>query len=191
MERLSALGRGAQLMLLGGVLLVLDSFFAWQEVELLDIAVASANAWHGFWGWAMGLLALALVAWLVLRLLQVELTLPVSDALLGAALGGLVFLSALLKNLTDDYSTFWSYLGVGLAALVAVGAWLELQEPGGVETLGTEASGSGGPGGSGGGAATHPTAEPEAAPAAPKPAPPKPAAPLEPEPLPPRGDRST
>lgn len=143
MERLSALDRGAQLMLLGGVLLVLDSFFPWQEIELLDIPVASASAWHGFWGWSMGLLALALVAWLVLRVLRVEPTLPCSDALLGGALGGLVFLSALLKNLTDDHSTFWSYLGVGLAALVAVGAWLELQEAGGVGTFRSRAGRAG------------------------------------------------
>jgi hypothetical protein len=44
----------------------------------------------------------------------------------------LIFVFALLKNLVDDYSTIWSYIGVLLAAGVAYGAWLRSQEAGGV-----------------------------------------------------------
>ncbi len=33
MERFNALGRGAQLMLVGGVLLFIDLFFTWQEFD--------------------------------------------------------------------------------------------------------------------------------------------------------------
>ena len=41
----------------------------------------------------------------------------------------MILLFALIKNLADDYSTIWSYLGVVLAAGVAGGAWLMAQEP--------------------------------------------------------------
>src|SRR6185295_13289118 len=49
---------------------------------------------------------------------------------------GVIFVFALLKNLIDDYSTIWSYIGVLLAAGVAYGAWLRHEESGGsVESL--------------------------------------------------------
>jgi hypothetical protein len=59
-------------------------------------------------------------------------------------LGVIIAACAILKNLTDDYSTFWSYIGVGLAIVVAVGAWLEVQDAGGMDSLKAEASSYGG-----------------------------------------------
>ena len=140
MDRFTALTRGAQLMLVAGVLLLIDTFLAWQEVELLDIAVASENAWSGFWGVMLGLLTIALVAWLVVRLLAVEIRLPVSEAMVGAVLGTLILLFALIKVLTDDFSTIWAWIGLALAAAIAVGAWLQVQEAGGVDALRSEAN---------------------------------------------------
>lgn len=181
MERLKGLPRGAQLMLVGGVLLLIVTFFAWQEVELLDIAVASANAWHGFWGWLLGLLTIALLLWFAVNIGEIELRLPTSDATTGVVLAGLIFVAALLKNLTDDYSTFWSYLGVVLAAVIAIGAWMQLQEAGGVETLKGDAAGlRGGPGA----AATTAPPAPDPAPPAPAPAPDPTPAPPPPPPAP-------
>jgi hypothetical protein len=167
MDRFRALPRGGQIMLVASVLLLACTFFPWQRVEVLDFAAATANAWNGFWGVLLGLLTLALVAWFALRLGGVELRLPVSDALLGAAFGTLILLAALLKVLTDDFTAVWAWIGLILAAVVAVGGWLTVQEAGGVDTLRSEASGMRG----GGGAATTPTSPP-AAPAAPPPAPP-------------------
>jgi hypothetical protein len=182
MERLKKLPRGAQLMLVGGVLLLIVTFFPWQEVELLDIAVASANAWNGFWGWLLGLLTIALLIWFALNIGELELRLPTSDATTGVVLAALIFVAALIKNLTDDYSTFWSYLGVGLAAVIALGAWMQLQEAGGVDTLRSDASGLGGGGGAGGAAAA--TTAPEPAPPTPTPDPTPPADPVPPTPTP-------
>jgi hypothetical protein len=141
MERFNALGRGAQIMLVGSVLLLIDTFFNWQEVSIEFLgtkASSGVSAWHGFWGVVMGLLAIVLIAWLVARLAAVNV--PVPPSLTGAVLAFLIFAFALIKNLADDYSTFWSYLGVGLAALIAVGGWLQVQESGGVENLRSEAS---------------------------------------------------
>ena len=144
MDRFNALGRGMQIMLVAGVLLLIDTFLPWQKVtvSILGVEAASvkASGWHGFLGVAVGLLTIILVAWLVARLAAVDIPLPVSSAMTGATLAVLIFIFALIKNLADDYSTIWSYLGVILAALLAVGAWLQVQESGGVETLKSEAT---------------------------------------------------
>ena len=145
MDKLTALTRGMQLMLAAGLLLLIDTFLRWQEVSAsvagVEVVSFGRNAWHGFWGILMCLVLIALLAWLIARLADVKISLPVSEVLLSAALAGLLFLFALLKNLVDDYSTIWSYIGVILAALVAVGAWLEVQAAGGVESLTSEVSG--------------------------------------------------
>jgi len=135
MERFTALGRGTQIMLIGGVLLLISTFFAWQDFG--DIGLLTRNAWHGL-GVLMGLLTIVLVAWLGLRIAGIDIKLPVSGAMIGAALAALILVFALLTNLTDDYSTIWSYIGVVLAALIAFGAWLEVQAAGGIEKLKAE-----------------------------------------------------
>jgi hypothetical protein len=145
MDRLSALSRGAQIMLVAGVLLFISLFLPWQDFDIGGIAEefgidASFNAWHGFWGWMLGLLTIVLLAWLVVRIAAVDIPLPVSSAMLAGLLGTLILFFAVIKNLVDDESTIWSYIGVLLAIGVAVGAWMQIQEAGGVDTLRTEAS---------------------------------------------------
>jgi hypothetical protein len=179
MERFGALSRGAQIMLVAGVLLLIDTFLPWQDVgdEIGEFADAigvdtSVSAWHGFAGWVLGLLTIVLLAWIVVRIMAIDIPLPVSQAMTAALLGVLILFFAVIKNLVDDYSTIWSYIGIVLAAGVAYGAWLQIQEAGGVETLRSEIP-------------TRPAAAPEAPvaaeppPASPPPAPP-PAAPPQP-----------
>jgi hypothetical protein len=145
MDRLSALSRGAQIMLGAGVLLFIDLFLPWQDFDVGGIAEelgvdASFNAWHGFWGWMLGLLTIVLLAWLVVRIAAVDVPLPVSSAMLAGLLGTLILFFAVIKNLVDDESTIWSYIGVLLAIALAYGAWMQIQEAGGIDTLKTEAS---------------------------------------------------
>ena len=170
MDRLKALGRGTQLMFIASVLLLIISFFNWQEVDFdlgpLGEGSAGVSAWDDLGGIIMGILTIVLIARIVARMAAVDVPIPVSFAMTSVVLGVLIFIIALLKNLTDDYSTWASYVGVGLAFLVAVGAWLEVQDAGGMESLKSEASSFGG---SGGDAAAAPAA------AAPAPAPPPPA----------------
>ncbi|MDH4341222.1 MAG: hypothetical protein OEW47_12775, partial [Thermoleophilia bacterium] len=139
MERLKALGRGTQIMFIAAVLLIIDSFLRWQEVEFdlgpLGGGSAGVSAWDDFLGIVMGLLTIVLIARIAARLAAVDIPIPLSFATTSFVLGVLIAVFAVVKNLTDDYSTFWSYVGVGLAILVAVGAWLEVQEAGGVEHL--------------------------------------------------------
>lgn len=165
MDRFNSLGRGSQLMLVGSVLLLIVSFFRWQEIEVdlgpLGEASGGVSAWDDIGGILMGLLTIVLIARLIARLAAIELPIPVSFAMTSAVLAFAILIIAVLKNLTDDYSTFWSYLGVALAALIAVGAWMEIQAAGGIDQLRSEV-----PAMSTGGAAA--ASEPPSAPATPE-----------------------
>ncbi|MBA3401382.1 MAG: hypothetical protein H0U05_05260 [Actinobacteria bacterium] len=142
MDRFNALGRGMQIMLVGAVLLFIDLFFRWQEIEFdlgpLGEQSTGVSAWNNFLGIVLGLLTIALIAWIVLQLAAVDIPLPVSGAMVAAVLGGLILLVAIIKNLADDYSTIWSYVGVVLAAVIAFGAWQVIEAAGGMNTLRSE-----------------------------------------------------
>ena len=135
MPNLSTLSRGTQLLVGAGVLLLIDTFLAWQSVDVGPFS-ASENAWSGFWGVIMGLALLVLLAWVIARVFDVKLPDGLPEGPITLGLGVLIFVFALLKNLIDDYSTLWSYIGILLAAGVAYGAWLRHEEAGGsVESL--------------------------------------------------------
>jgi hypothetical protein len=133
MDRFKGLPLGRQLLLAGGLLLFIDTFFAWQKVSFHLGGISesvTASAWHGFWGVLLGLLTIALLAWVGARSFGVELPVELPDGLVTLALGALILLCALLKTLTESYSAWASYLGIVLAAVVAAGAWLTFQESG-------------------------------------------------------------
>lgn len=145
MDRFNALGRGAQIMLVAGVLLLISLFLPWQDFDVGGIADelgvdASWSGWHGAVGIILGLLTIALVAWLIVRLLAIDLPLPISQAMTSALLGGLVALFGIIKLLSilGDEQTIWAFIGTILAILVGVGAWLEVQSAGGIDTLKSE-----------------------------------------------------
>jgi cation transport ATPase len=147
MDRFNALGRGAQIMLVAGVLLLISLFLPWQDFDVGGIADelgvdATWSGWHGAVGVILGLLTIVTLAWLVVRLLSVDIPLPVSTAMTGALLGVLVATFGIIKLLTilGDEQTIWAWIGTILAILVAVGAYLQVQEAGGVDTLRSEAS---------------------------------------------------
>jgi hypothetical protein len=183
MDRFNALGRGAQIMLVACVLLLIDLFLPWQDIgvsEALGVDVDdSVSGWRGFAGVMLGLLTLVTLAWLIVRLLSVNIPLPVSTAMTGALLGVLVAAFGIIKLLTilGDYQTIWAWIGAVLAIAVAVGAYLQVQEAGGVDTLRSEASAM---------SATR-TSTTAAAPPPPQPGPSEPQAapPAEPEAAPP------
>lgn len=160
MDSLSALSRGTQIMLGAGVLLLIDTFLHWQSVDLGPISVGQ-NAWHGFWGIVMALALIVLLAWIVVRLVGVNLSLPVSETMVAAALAAIVLVFAVIKNLADDYSTIWSYIGIVLGAAIAYGAWLQVQAAGGVDTLRSEVSSMG--------SSPEPSSTPPASPTPPEP----------------------
>jgi hypothetical protein len=143
MERFNALSRGMQVMLVGSVLLLIDSFFDWQQVSgtvFGEDVSAGASGWHGV-GFIMGILTVVLIAWIVVRLAAVDVNLPVSDAMTGALLGFLILLFTVIKFFVDNEARHWpAWVGLILAVVIAVGAWWAVQEAGGVDTLKSEAS---------------------------------------------------
>ena len=132
MDKVQSLSTGRKLTLAAGLLLLVDTFFAWQKVSVTiagtELASASANAWHGFWGVLLGLMTIALVAWLAARAFGIELPGNVPDGAATLALGALIAVFAILKALTDDFSAWAAWVGVVLAVLTAVGTWLVCQE---------------------------------------------------------------
>ncbi|MGH3134987.1 MAG: hypothetical protein ACRDPV_00660, partial [Gaiellaceae bacterium] len=139
MERFKALGKGTQLMLVGGVLLLIDTIFNWQSVDLPEpLGSVGVSAWDDLGGIIMGLLTIVLIAWIGARLAGIEIPVPFSAALIGAALAVAILALAIIKNLEDEYSSFWAWLGMAFAIVIAVGAWLEIQASGGVEKLKSE-----------------------------------------------------
>jgi hypothetical protein len=185
MDRFNALGRGMQIMLVAGVLLLIDTFLNWQSVDLGPVDVGQ-SAWHGFWGVVLGLLTIVLVLWLVARLAAIDIPLPVSTSLIGAALAVLIFIFALIKNLADDYSSVWAWVGLALSIAILAGAWLQVQATGGMDALKTELP-------SRPASSTYPASSTSPpAPAAPAaPAPPAPPAPAAPPPPPAAPERPT
>lgn len=166
MERFAALGRGLQIMLVAGVLLLIDTFLDWQSVDLPDpLGSVGVSAWDDLGGILLGLLTIVLIVWIGVRLVGVAVPLPVSQGLIAGVLAALILALALIKNLQDDNSSVWAWIGLLLAVAIAVGAWLVIQESGGVESLRSEVAGMSGLGA----AAPQP---PPAAPAAPEPTPP-------------------
>ena len=181
MERFNALGRGAQLMLIGGVLLFIDLFFPWQDFDVGGLADelgvdATFSGWRGV-GFVVGLLTIVLMAWLIVRIASVNIPLPVSTAMTGALLGTLILVFTIIKLLTilGDEATIWAWVGTALAVVIAVGAFMTVQEAGGVETLKSEATSLGGSGGTAASAAPEayqappPAETPPPAAAAPEP----------------------
>jgi hypothetical protein len=163
-------------MFIASVLLLIISFFNWQEVDFdlgpLGSGSAGVSMWDDIGGILIGILTIVLIARIVARMSAVDVPIPLSFATTSFVLGVLIAVLAILKNLTDNYSTWASYVGVVLAILVAVGAWLEVQDAGGVEHLKSEASSLGGSGGAAATAAPA-AAAPAAAPPAQAAAPPE------------------
>jgi hypothetical protein len=153
MDRFNALGRGAQIMLVGAVLLFIDLFLPWQDFDVGGLADefgvdATFSGWRGFAGIVLGLLTIVLLAWIIVRLASVNIPLPVSTAMTAALLGTLILIFAIIKILTilGDEPTIWAWIGLILAVVVAVGAFQTVQEAGGIDQLRTEVPGMAAPG---------------------------------------------
>jgi hypothetical protein len=128
MERLAALSTGTKLMLASSTLLFLDLFLTWQKVpqeygRRFDVT-DNLDAWDG-WGLLLGLATLSLIALLVLRETNVELSPDVPWSRIALGIAGLVLFVTVVKNALDAHSAWASYAGILLAAVCVAGAWLD------------------------------------------------------------------
>jgi hypothetical protein len=132
MERIAALSIGTKLMLASGSLLFCDLFLTWQTLpqrfgRRFEVT-ASLDGWDRV-GLVVGLLALALLALVVVRSTDAELSpdAPWNGITLGLA--SLVLAVTTLKNVTDGRSAWAAYAGVALAAVMVAGAYLDRDRP--------------------------------------------------------------
>ena len=126
---ISKLTHGAKLVLGGTILFLIVSIFHWQSVDL-GIGSVGVNMWHG-WGVLAGLIAIAIIVWEGLRLANMKIEIGLTPAMVTAALAILLLVFTVLKFLvSNEYRTFWAWLGLLLAILIAVGAWVNMKQLG-------------------------------------------------------------
>lgn len=129
MARFKALPRGTQLVLVAAPLLLASLFLTWQAVPV-DYGTSGTATLHldGFDGWGLllallGVVAITLVV--VVHTSEDDLTTSRSHATALLVLGLMIAGVAVLKSATDAGSTLPSYVYVGLAFAVAVGAAMD------------------------------------------------------------------
>jgi len=132
MERIKALSRGTKLVLIAGPVLFLSLFFNWQTLKIdygpAGIADQPQDGWDA-WGLLIALLVLATVTLVVLvHMTDVEMSEDVPWDTVAFGLGTATFALAVLKNVTDANSTWASYGFVALAAVLALGVYLNWAE---------------------------------------------------------------
>ncbi len=155
----SKLSLGSKVVAGAGILLLIDSFLHWQEVNFGPVS-AGASMWHG-WGVLIGITLLAILAWEAAQLADTKIAVgPLSPSMVTMLLSALLVLFTLIKVLSNDYVASWAWVGLVLSIVIGVGAWMNMQAAG--ESLGDiKSSFSGTP------AAAAPAPAQPAAPAAP------------------------
>jgi hypothetical protein len=175
---MSKLTHGAKVVIGATIAFLIVSIFNWQEVDVLGIAKAGVSMWHG-WGVLAGLLAIAILVWEAIRLANLKIEIGLTPAMVTAALAILLLVFTVLKFLVDnEFRTFWAWLGLILAIVVCVGAWLNMKALGeSISDMGTSMKSAASGAAS---AAKSATDRGDDAPAAQADAPATPAAPAEP-----------
>jgi hypothetical protein len=127
LSRLRALPLGSKIVAAGGFLLFFSLFLTWQNREVQYSTGTSTEMLDGWdvWGLLIGLAVFGLVVLVLLvNASDVDLSPDVRWDLVVFAVALAVFALALVKNLTDSDSTWASYVGLALAAVVLAGAYL-------------------------------------------------------------------
>jgi hypothetical protein len=138
MNRLST---GTKILAVAAIVFLIDSFLPWQHAggcgSVLGqqfCASVSFSIFGGSGSWA-GLLAflldLALIAWLAIRIFNVNLNLNVPAGRVTAGLAGGLLLFGLIKVIftITNHSGFGTYIGIILLIAIAYGAYMVYSEP--------------------------------------------------------------
>jgi cation transport ATPase len=130
MDKLAELSHGAKVVLGAAIAYFIVLFFRWQEVDVGGVVSVGQSGWHGV-GVICGLLALAIIAWQAVRLANINLEVGVTPSMVTAALAVLLIVFTIIKFLVDnEFRTFWAWLGLILAIVIVVGAWMNMQAAG-------------------------------------------------------------
>ncbi len=137
MDALMKLSREAQGVLVGTVLFIILSFLDWQSVSFdlgsLGTHTVGKNLWHGF-GLLVVLVAIVLLAWEIIRMLDVKIELGgIEPGAISTGLGLLLGILTIIIFLDwSDFRAWPEYVGTLLAIAIAVLAFQrqEEQQPG-------------------------------------------------------------
>jgi hypothetical protein len=139
MDKLSELSHGAKVVLGAAIAFLIFSFFEWFEVggQLGEAAEAlgadnGISMWNGI-GFLAGLLAIALIVWQAIRLANIEIEIGVGPAMVTAALALLLVIFTFIRFIDKPSAfdrTIWAWLGLILAIVIAVGAWMNMKATG-------------------------------------------------------------
>jgi hypothetical protein len=143
-----------KILLPASLLLLIDSFFHWQQVDL-GVVTPGQSMWHGL-GFLIGILLLVLIVWEALDAFAPDtirgLNLP--GGLLALGLAGAILILTVIRVLTLDFRHWPAWVGLILAVVIGYGGWLRFQESG--DAMPSRAT----MGGGGGSAASAPPAPP-------------------------------
>jgi len=132
MDGLSKLSREAQVVLVGGVLLLILSFLDWQQVSAFGYS-AGLNEWHGI-GLLAGLLLVVMLAWEVLRVVMPDVEIgTLSPGLVSVGLVLLMALFTVIAFLDKSTARHWPAWVALLVTLVVVAAAVVRARAEGVE----------------------------------------------------------
>ena len=133
---LAGLTTASKIMLVSGILLLIDSFLAWQSVCIVGICV-SASAWGGSGGFAgviMGILLIVLVIWEVVQLgnmagnLQIGIPPTKGSAYLGFAVVVFGILKLIIVLTSSVKPSIFGWIGLVLLVILGYGSWMKYQE---------------------------------------------------------------
>jgi hypothetical protein len=137
MDKFKELTTGAKLVLGAAVALLIVSWFDWFSVDT-EFGDFGENMWNGI-GVLAGLLLIALIVWQAVRLANIQLEIGVTPSMITAALAVLTLVFVFIRwidkpggGLASDLidRTIWSWIGLALAILLVVGAWMNMQASG-------------------------------------------------------------
>ncbi len=111
----------------GGLLMLVDTLLGWQSIDVGGLTY-SRNAWHGFVGIVLGLMAVAFFLNAIAQAEIVEVSLRLPHRLIAMILAPAIFVFAVIKNIDDDHSAWPAYVGFVLAGALTYGAWTELRK---------------------------------------------------------------
>ena len=122
MDILGKLSRDTQIVLGGTVLYLVFSFFDWQQVSAFGVSAGNSE-WVGI-GVIAGLLAIAVIAWEALRIVQPAFKPgPLTPGLVSIGLALLLLVFTVITFLTHNEFRHWpSWLGLVLSVVIAAAA---------------------------------------------------------------------
>ena len=128
---IAAMSMATKGILIVGILLLIDSFLAWQQVCVVGFCI-SASAWGGNGSWAgllMGILLIVLVLFEISKLANMSMQLPIAPSKATAYLGFAVVAFGLIKFLlvVSNEPALGAWIGIVLLAALGYFSFLYLK----------------------------------------------------------------